>query len=64
MDEQTTTLTGSWSTHELRALATLCDRLGWRDFRDNADDEGEAYRMRDAVYKLMQALDSAGYEPR
>ncbi len=64
MENETTTLTGNWSTQELEELATLCNRIGWRDIRVNAVSEEQAYRMRNAVYKLKLALADAGYEAR
>lgn len=64
MDDKTTTLTGQWSERELRDLATLCDRMGWSDFRSNAVSDSQAYSMRTAVYILKVALADAGYVAR
>lgn len=45
-------------------LAQFFKRAGFSDFRTKAQDNDEAYSMRDAVDKLAVALKDAGYAPR
>ena len=45
-------------------LAQLIKRMAFIDVRGCAVDEDEAYRMRDAVGRLREALARHGYEPR
>lgn len=46
------------------ALAQLVKRIGWAEIRGNAQDDTEAYDMRDAVEALAKELAAAGYAPR
>ena len=46
------------------ALALFLKRVGWSDIRGNAQDDAEAYGMRDAVEAAARALAEAGYAPR
>ena len=46
------------------ALALFLKRVGWSDIRSNAQDEQEAYDMRDAIEAAARALAEAGYAPR
>ena len=52
------------SDAELWALAEFVKRATWSEFRANAVDDDEAYRISDGVAKLQKALDDAGYSPR
>jgi hypothetical protein len=45
-------------------LAQFLKRVGFSEFRSNAVDEAEAYRMRDAAAKVARALADVGYAPR
>jgi hypothetical protein len=49
---------------EAMAYAQFLKRVGWREYRDNAVNEDEAYLMRDAGGKIREALANAGYAPR
>lgn len=45
-------------------LAQFLKRVGFSEFRTNAQDDAEAYAMRDAAARVRQALAEAGYAPR
>ena len=45
-------------------LAQFLKRVGFSDFRINAQDDPEAYNMQDAAGKVRRALAEAGYAPR
>ena len=45
-------------------LAQFFKRVGFSDFRTNAQDDTEAYAMRDAADRVAGALKAAGYAPR
>ncbi|MCP4697823.1 MAG: hypothetical protein GY862_13370 [Gammaproteobacteria bacterium] len=45
-------------------LAQFVKRAGWQEFRQNAASEDEAYRIKDAIFVLQDALTEAGYAPR
>lgn len=45
-------------------LAQFLKRVGFTEFRNNAQDDDEAYGMRDAADKVRQALTDAGIAPR
>ncbi len=45
-------------------LAQFAKRVGFSDFRSNAQDDAEAYAMRDAMDKVALALREAGFAPR
>jgi cytochrome c len=45
-------------------LAQFVKRVGWQEMRQNAVDEDEAYRIRDALDKVRKALVEVGYSPR
>lgn len=49
---------------QAQALAQLVKRIGWTELRQNAQDDEEAYDMRNAVQQLQNALALAGYAPR
>ena len=54
------TLTDAQAWH----LAQFLKRVGFTDFRSNAQDNDEAYAMRDAADRVRVALADAGYAPR
>jgi hypothetical protein len=45
-------------------LAQFLKRVGFSHFRSTAQDDAEAYAMRDAADRLRVALAEAGYAPR
>ena len=45
-------------------LAQFLKRVGFSDFRTNAQDDEEAYAMRDAADRIAVALREAGFAPR
>ena len=46
------------------ALALFLKRVGWSEIRGNAQDEREAYDMRDGIEAMARALAEVGYAPR
>jgi hypothetical protein len=46
------------------ALAQFVKRVTWKEMRDCAVDDAEAYEIRAAVDTLQKALAEAGYAPR
>lgn len=58
------TLTIELTDAEAWNLAQFLKRVGFSDFRTNAQDEQEAYAMRDAADRVRTALAEAGYAPR
>lgn len=61
---ETTTVKLELDTGHAWALALFLKRVGWSDIRGNAQDDAEAYDMRDAVEAAARALAEAGYAPR
>ncbi|HMM76527.1 MAG TPA: hypothetical protein PJ986_12510 [Gammaproteobacteria bacterium] len=49
---------------EAWGLAQFIKRVGWSELRANAEDDEQAYAMRDALNRLREALEQAGYAPR
>ena len=47
-----------------RALALFLKRVEWSEIRGNAQDDQEAYDMRDGIEAMARALAEAGYAPR
>lgn len=45
-------------------LAQFLKRVGFQEFRVNAADDDEAYRMRDAANLVRKALAGKGFAPR
>ena len=45
-------------------LAQFLKRVGYQEFRINAADDDEAYRMRDAANLVRKALAQSGFAPR
>ena len=52
------------SAGEAWDLAQFLKRVGFTEFRANAGDNDEAYRMIGAAEKVRQALVEGGYAPR
>jgi hypothetical protein len=52
------------STDEAEAFAQFLKRASFKDFRDCAADDDEAYFIRDAGERIRDALASAGIAPR
>lgn len=46
------------------ALALFLKRVGWSEIRGNAQDDREAYDIRDGIEAAARALADAGYAPR
>jgi|BogFormECP03_OM3_1039632.scaffolds.fasta_scaffold90702_1 hypothetical protein len=46
------------------ALAQFVKRVTWKEMRECAVDDAEAYEIRAAVDTLQKALTEAGYAPR
>jgi hypothetical protein len=51
------------SDQEAWDLAQFLKRVGYADFRSNAVDDEEAYRMQAAAEKVRGNLASSGYSP-
>jgi hypothetical protein len=66
MTDQTKTVSLALELTDAEAwnLAQFLKRVGFADFRSNAQDEAEAYAMRDAADRVAVALREAGYAPR
>ncbi|MDX8128119.1 hypothetical protein QLH52_12560 [Methylomonas sp. OY6] len=52
------------SDQEAWDLAQFLKRVGYAEFRSNAVDDDEAYRMQAAAEKIRGNLASIGYSPR
>ncbi len=52
------------SDQEACDLAQFLKRVGYSDFRGNAVDDEEAYRMQNVAEKIRQTLNQFGYDPR
>lgn len=61
---KTITLDIELTDGEAWSIAQFFKRAGFTDFRRNAQDEDEAYAMRDAANRIREALARAGYSPR
>lgn len=61
---KTITITVELTDAEAWQYAQFLKRVSFREYRDNATNDDEAYLMRDAGYKIQSALAEAGYEPR
>lgn len=57
-------VTALLSPAEAWNLAQFLKRVGFSDFRSNAQDDNEAYGMRDAADRVRTALAESGYAPR
>ncbi|WP_347988683.1 hypothetical protein [Methylomonas sp. AM2-LC] len=57
-------LTVLLTDQEVWDLAQYFKRTGFSDYRSNAVDEAEAYRMLSAGEKIRNALAELGYAPR
>jgi hypothetical protein len=52
------------SDQDAWGLAQFLKRVGYSDFRSNAVDDKEAYRMLAAAEKVRRNLVAMGYDPR
>jgi len=52
------------SDQEAWDLAQFLKRVGYAEFRSNAVDDDEAYRMQSAAEKVRGNLAAMGYRPR
>lgn len=57
-------LVAELSEQEALDYAQFLKRVGFSDYRNNAIDQDEAYRMLEAGEKIRSALSEAGYSPR
>jgi len=62
--DKTVTFSFELSEQHAWALAQFCKRFTFDDVRERAIDEDEAYRMRDALCDVGQALRDVGIAPR
>ncbi len=46
------------------ALAQFVKRVGWSEFRENAQDDDEAYLIKSGCEAIQTALATAGFSPR
>jgi hypothetical protein len=60
----TVAITLELSDAQAWSLAQFVKRVGWSEFRANAQDNDEAYEIRDAVDQLQKCLNEAGFAPR
>ncbi len=63
-DEKPATLAVELTDAQAWHLAQFLKRVGFSEFRSNAQDEDEAYAMRDAAVCVRDALTDAEYAPR
>jgi cytochrome c len=61
---KTVTLDLELTDEEAWSIAQFFKRASFSDFRRNAQDEDEAYAMRNAASRVRDALARAGYAPR
>jgi hypothetical protein len=64
MNDEPITISVELTDLEAWNLAQFLKRVGFSDFRKNAQDEDEAYAMQQAAARVRTALAQAGYEPR
>jgi len=57
-------ITTTMNPEQTEALAQFVKRVGWSEWRQNAVDDDEAYRMKAAFDILQKALSEAGFTPR
>lgn len=57
-------LVAELTDQEAEDFAQFLKRVGFSDYRNNAVDHDEAYRMLAAGEKIRSALAEAGYAPR
>lgn len=57
-------LVAELTDQEAQDFAQFLKRVGFSDYRNNAADQDEAYRMLAAGEKIRRALAEAGYAPR
>lgn len=58
------TVSVSLTDDEAWNLAQFLKRVSFSDFRGNAENDEEAYAMRNAAGRVATALREAGYAPR
>ena len=63
MDKEIT-ITATLTDEQAWNLAQFLKRVCFSDFRNNAQDDDEAYSMIDAAERVRRALADAGYDPR
>jgi len=57
-------ITVTFTESEAWQFAQFLKRISFREYRDNATCDGEAYVMRDAGEIIRDALAKQGYAPR
>jgi hypothetical protein len=57
-------VTIEFTDQEAWDLAQFLKRIGYSEFRSNAVDDDEAYRMQKVTSKLRLAINELGYNPR
>ena len=57
-------VTVEFTDQEAWDLAQFFKRVGFTDYRSNAVDDAEAYRMLAAGEKIRKSLTECGYNPR
>ena len=57
-------LVAELTDQEAEDFAQFLKRVGFSDYRNNAVDHDEAYRMQAVGEKIRSALAEAGYAPR
>lgn len=58
------TLTCELDDQQAWDIAQFLKRVGWGELSACAEDEAEAYRMRNALELVRRALDKEGFTPR
>jgi hypothetical protein len=64
MTNKNVTVTLDLTAAEAWSLAQFLKRVGFSEFRANAQDDDEAYAMQRAAERMQAALAEAGYAPR
>ena len=64
MNTADATFTVTLTPPEALALAQFLKRVGWTEWRGNAIDDDEDYRMRGACERVQKALAEVGFAPR
>jgi hypothetical protein len=64
MSSQPITITVTLSSDQAWEFAQFLKRISFREYRNNASCDDEAYLMRDAGELVRQALADQGYAPR
>lgn len=61
---KTVTITVELTDQQAWDYAQFLKRVGFSEYKQNAADEDEAYRMVEAGEKIRQAFAESGYAPR